>query len=333
MIETDRLFVNWADYPSVAAFNDGTMAVHWLIENGSSSFDYNVNVALSSDKGRSWRAPIVPHSDRSQQQHGFVTLLPTKQNLLMAVWLDGRAYETDGNVSKSETFTNAMQLRTTTIGSDGSLSEDALLDIRTCSCCQTAAAITESGAVLVAYRDRTAQEIRDISVVRLSNGKWSKPKTIHEDGWKIAGCPVNGPSIDANGERVALAWYTAANDAPMVQVAFSKDAGQQFESISRVDLGEASGRVDIVQLDDGSALVSWVELRDDGEALLVCRAWPGTGCGATQVMMQNQAGGSINFPRMAYADGQVYFAWTQPVKSITSSRSLGSTVKMLLARF
>ncbi|MEH6728399.1 MAG: hypothetical protein V7703_19805, partial [Hyphomicrobiales bacterium] len=142
VIETDRLFVNWADYPSVAAFNDGTMAVHWLIENGSSSFGYNVNVALSSGKGRSWRAPIVPHSDRSKQQHGFVTLLPTKQNRLMAVWLDGRAYETDGNVSKSETFTNAMQLRTTTIGSDGSLSEDALLDIRTCSCCQTAAAIT-----------------------------------------------------------------------------------------------------------------------------------------------------------------------------------------------
>ena len=36
---------------------------------------------------------------------------------------------------------------------------------------------------------------------------------VYNDGWKIAACPVNGPAVAANGKRVALAWFTAPNDA------------------------------------------------------------------------------------------------------------------------
>jgi len=34
VVASESLFVNWADFPSVAAFDDGTLAAHWLKETG-----------------------------------------------------------------------------------------------------------------------------------------------------------------------------------------------------------------------------------------------------------------------------------------------------------
>ena len=44
------------------------------------------------------------------------------------------------------------------------------------------------------YRDRSPEEIRDISVVRLVDGVWTEPAPVHADNWMIEGCPVNGPA-------------------------------------------------------------------------------------------------------------------------------------------
>ena len=112
--------------------------------------------------------------------------------------------------------------------------------------------------MIVAYRDRSPSEVRDIYYVRRENGKWSAPRAIHEDGWEITACPVNGPSIAADGRRVALAWYTEAQDRPRVQIAFSPDAGATFGKPVQVDDGQPVGRVDVLMLADGSALVCWL---------------------------------------------------------------------------
>jgi sorbitol-specific phosphotransferase system component IIA len=73
-----------------------------------------------------------------------------------------------------------------------------------CECCQTLAAVTSEG-VIIAYRDRSPSEVRDIYYVRRQNGAWSALQAIHEDGWEITACSVNGPSVAADGSRVALA--------------------------------------------------------------------------------------------------------------------------------
>ena len=330
-IVSGDLFVNWADFPSVAAFADGTLAVHWLMKNGPSSYGYDINIALSSDDGRSWGDVIVPHRDGTGRQHGFATLLPVADNRLMAIWLDARSYDFYATGAAEKAFANASQLRVTTIGPDGSLSSDILLDARTCSCCQTSAAVTDSGIVLVVYRDRTAGEIRDISLVRLVDGVWSGPATVHADGWEISGCPVNGPAIDTSGERVVVAWFSAAKDLPIVNVAFSDDAGESFGRSIRIDRGEAAGRVDVLQLGDGSALVSWVEWTNAGEALLVCRARPESACSDPQVIALNDAAGSINFPRMVWAGDGVYIAWTQPLSERSPNPELDVTIRMVFA--
>lgn len=305
VIEANDLFVNWADFPSVIALPDGTLAAHWLREKNGSAYAYDVNIAFSKDEGRSWSAPVTPHDDGTPQQHGFVTMLPVARDRLMAFWLDGRTQGKDNSIS------DPMQLRSAILGSGSSILDDTLLDASTCSCCQTTATVTESGTVLVAYRDRTADEIRDIAVVRNIDGDWSEPQTVHEDGWRIAGCPVNGPAMDSADGRIAVAWFTAAGDAPRVKVAFSDDEGESFSKAVTLDGGQPMGRVDVLQRADGSALVSWLESTDRGEVFRLCRTRPGSACEASWSYRFGRGGYATGFPRMTDGREGIYIAWGQ----------------------
>src|SRR5262249_49464954 len=127
-----------------------------------------------------------------------------------------------------------------------------------CDCCPTAAVMTASGP-LVAYRGRSAGEIRDIMVTRMDGGRWSNPVALHADGWKIAGCPVNGPALAAEAQRVAAVWFTEADEKARVQLAFWNEAGVHFGTSVRVDEGQPLGRAQVKLLRGGDALVAWLE--------------------------------------------------------------------------
>jgi hypothetical protein len=322
VVSSNALFINWADFPAIAAFDDETFIISWLSQNADLSYAYDINLALSDDGGQNWGDAIIPHTDRSARQHGFMTLLPTGPDAITAVWLDARSYDSH---AENDSFGNAMQLRSTTIGRDSSLDLDVALDLRTCTCCQTSAAMTGNGDVLVAYRDRSVDEIRDIYVVRRRGKFWSDPVPVHGDGWEISGCPINGPSIDADANNVIVGWYTEANNIPSVKVAFSQDSGQIFGPAFRVDSGEGVGRVAVVMLPNAEALITWVEWRNEGEALVLCRARADDGCVARQTITINTAPGSINFPQIAHSDGVIYLAWKQPLES----GEMTSTVRLV----
>ncbi len=307
--QSGDLFVNWADSPSIAVFPDNTIAVHWLREIGASGYDYRIEIALSHDHGETWSEPVIPHEDRSLSQHGFVSMLPISSDNMAVVWLDGRTYA--NNTAEATALPDTMELRATTLGSDGQLGRDVAIDMQTCSCCQTSLAATRSGEILAAYRDRTEGEIRDIAIARLAKDGWQTPVIVHDDAWELAGCPVNGPAISTHKNRVAVAWFTGADDIAAIQVAFSDDAGHSFAEPARIDLGNPVGRVDVEMLEDRSALVSWVEWVNDNEAIMVCRVKK-AGCVVREVLAINSSGASVNFPKMAKLGRDIYFAWTQP---------------------
>ena len=84
-----------------------------------------------------------------------------------------------------------------------------------------------------------------MSVIRFNKGRWAEPRTLSADGWEIQGCPVNGPSVSADGRKVAVAWFTAAKETPRVKVIFSTDAGATFGQPIQVDEANPVGRVDV----------------------------------------------------------------------------------------
>src|SRR5215471_9329588 len=73
--EGQHWFINSSDFPSLIALPNGTLAAHWLADNKEDTEAYNVNIAISRDSGKTWSKPIIPHSDRSMNEHGFVSLI------------------------------------------------------------------------------------------------------------------------------------------------------------------------------------------------------------------------------------------------------------------
>lgn len=308
--EGANFFVNWADFPSLAALPDGSLAAHWLVRSGRRS-EYDIHLARSFDGGATWSAAPTPHRDGTVSEHGFVSLFPEPDGALSAVWLDGRKYAEAG--AGEHDPEGEMMLRATTLSAEGVLGEEIALDERTCDCCQTAAALTAEGPV-VAYRDRSPEEVRDIALVRRVGGRWSEPVTVHEDGWVISACPVNGPAIAAEGRTVALAWFTAARDTARVLLAFSTDAGATFTAPVEVSDGEPAGRVGVALLPGGSALVSWLERVDGAAEVRVRRVDADGKVGPSLAVATSSGERASGFPRLIRSGGDVVLAWTEPTR-------------------
>jgi len=310
-------FVNWADFPSLAVAKNGQMAAQWLQKNGKNAHGYQIKIARSQD-GVAWQPPVTPHRDASETEHGFVSMLHWSADQLFCVWLDGRNYAKTAQLTGNEDSTEkATSLRFTLISATGQLTNEQILDDRVCDCCPTDAAKTSNGA-LVVYRNRTDDEIRDFNIISYRNGVWSQPAQLSYDNWKIAGCPVNGAAIDAKGNRVVVAWFTMANDTPTVKVAFSNNEGDSFSAALRVDDGEPIGRVDVALLADNSAVVSWLETAGNGAELRIRRITADkiaqNSLSVTKASKE-RAGG---FPKMAYLNNRLFFAWTEPGQGATT---------------
>ena len=310
--EGTNWFVNWADFPSLLVLPDGSLAAHWLAKSGAGTYAYDVNIARSFDSGKTWNKPMIPHRDGTQTEHGFVSLLPVSKDAFTAIWLDGREMagkSSDHNNDGSKDHGHGtMTLRAATIRRNNAIEQEAMLDAKVCECCQTSAAMTKLGPVVV-YRDRSDQEMRDISIVRLRNGKWSEPKTVFPDGWQINGCPVNGPAVAALDQRVAVAWFTGAHNQSQVKLAFSNDAGETFGAPIVIDDGNPAGRVDVLLMPDGTAVVSWLEKLANGGEWRIRKVRPdGTRDPAITIAPSGTARSS-GFPQMVRSGNTLVFAW------------------------
>ncbi len=299
-------FVSDADVPSLAVLSDGTLAADWFVASvGPRSEAYDVNLVFSKDGGTTWSKPLMPHRDGKKRQHGFVSLVPTPDAKLAAIWLDGR------NMPSEEE--GDMALMYTTIAANGTLGPETQIDNRACECCKTSMTATADGLVAV-YRDRSDKEIRDISIVRYANGRWSQPQALTNDGWEIDGCPINGPAVSANGRNVAVAWFTAPDDKSQVYVLMSADSGKTFGKKIRIDDGNPIGRVDVVSRSSGAAVVSWVERTSQGAQVRV-REVAANGTAAVPMNVSGTAGlGSGVFPRMVRSGDDIVVAWTDASK-------------------
>ena len=290
-------FANWADFPGVAVAGGGTLYVHWLEKTGEGAYAYGVRLARSTDGGRSWETIGSLHDDSSPTEHGFVSWAPAPAGL-QAFWLDGRAMGEGGPMS--------LRARRLTAGGR---EREHLLDPRVCECCQTGAALTRRGPVVV-YRDRSTDEVRDIAIVRETGDGFTAPTLVHRDGWKIAGCPVNGPAVDADGDRVAVAWFTGAGGRPRVLVAFSADSGATFGPPLLVDGGRPLGRVDVA-LGPAGAAVSWLAAAG-GEARVMLRyAAPGGGIGDPLSVAATSQARASGFPRLTRIGERLLLLWVE----------------------
>lgn len=304
-------FVNWADFPSVTPISESYWAAHWLVKSHDSPYAYDVAIATSKDAGKTWSVSTAPHSDNTKTEHGFVSLFPHRGQL-GAIWLDGRNMAEGGHGNDHDHHGSGdMTLRGAIIDDQLQNTADFLVDEMVCECCQTDAVSTATGAVAV-YRNRTADEIRDIFVTRFDGTSWSEGQPVSNDGWQIAGCPVNGPAIAALDNRVAVAWFSAADNQPKVRFAQSDDGGETFSEAVDIDSIKPIGRVDITAVNHSTMVVSWVRQAagETGEVVLLS-VIDGAKSGEPIVVTEISTSRPSGFPQMIKVDEDLLFAWTE----------------------
>ena len=156
------------------------------------------------------------NDDSAAAEHGFVELFAWN-GAIGAFWLDGRQLaewsfdEPDKLLGTSLRVAAARLLRQRRRARDRRRARLRLLPARSSDDELRA----PSSRIATGRPRRSATS----SCAATSDGAWQDAVAAGADGWHIEGCPVNGPAIAAAGERVAVAWFTAAGDAPRVRFA------------------------------------------------------------------------------------------------------------------
>lgn len=294
-------FVNWADHPMMAINKSGDMIAHYLQKSDSGTYTYDVKIVTKKSDVQQWSESIKLHSDTVNAEHGFVSMKPMKNDNFLISWLDGRNTISSGHGHGE----GSMTIRAAIFNPDGKKLEEWELDNRVCDCCGTANGISEKGAVVV-YRDRTENEIRDMSIVRYVNNQWTEPTPVFNDNWKIAGCPVNGPSLSTFTNTLVIGWFTAADEKPKVNLIFSSNSGESFDQPVQVDLGNPLGRVKVELLDTKTAFISWME----GDQIVAAKVDISGQISQRYSLASSSTDRSSGFPQITASKDNIIVAWT-----------------------
>lgn len=306
-------FVNWADFPSLAILDNGDWLTFVLRKSDpAASYAYDIWTTRSRDQGRSWSALALLHDDGTRTEHGFVALLPDGGDRALAIWYDGRlgVGAMDHDAAAGHEMEGRMTLRGAVLTRDAAPAEALQLDDMTCSCCTTDALRTARGP-LVAYRDRTPGELRDIAWITRAGSRWTAPRAVHADGWVIAGCPVNGPALALAGTRPVIAWPTFGDGSYRVRVA--RREGEGWSTPVELEAGAGVlGRVDAAIWGDDGALVSWLGGQDGQSVLRVARLDAALVESERITVATLPPGRMTGMPRIASHGKAAILVWTSP---------------------
>ena len=319
-------FVSAADVPSVMRMSDGTLVANWYQTTQIELEAYNLWLSYSRDEGKTWARPFMPHHDKTKTQHGFASLFELPEKGLGLVWLDAREWE----LAKDDPLGGAVMMRFASFDPQWKQTADETVNLKVCDCCQTSVAVTADG-VIIAFRDRSDGEVRDIHVSRREGGKWTDAVPVHQDNWEIDSCPVNGPAVSARGRDVATAWFSAPKNEGHAYVAFSRDSGRTWEAPIRLDDAKSIGHVDVELLDDGSAVATWVEFAD-GRGRFKTRRVERSGAKSTAIDISGSGPGRVSgYPRLARSGDELLFAWDESTNA-EGSADVGQQVKAAVAK-
>ncbi|MCB1021673.1 MAG: exo-alpha-sialidase [Acidobacteria bacterium] len=315
-------FVNWADHPTVSAGPGGRLMASWSYRPEAakgSKWGLATRMVFSPDRGRSWERACDLGRDNVADYTGFIGFWAGEagfRSAYLSPLAQGPHQHDEGHIKT---------LRFADFSLDGKLLADDLVDPDVCTCCPLATAETAQGPIVV-YRDHEANEIRDISVVRRVHGKWTKPEPVYRDGWQINGCPTNGAVVQAEGERVAVAWFTAASGQPRVHAAFSEDAGAKFGRPLAIDEGSPTGWAGLALLGDGRTAVSWLERSADESSVghvMVRVVDQDGGLRPAKAIAATSPGRSTGIPQMVRSGNRLILAWRQEEQVRTALLGIG----------
>jgi hypothetical protein len=188
-----------------------------------------------------------------------------------------------------------------------------------CECCKTTLAIGGDGSLYAAWRHIYPGNYRDIAfAVSRGGAGFGDSVRVHEDGWRIEGCPDDGPSmvVDASN-RAHLVWPTVVHEKTDMGIFYASTAdGVSFSPRSPLP-GAAGMDPSHPQLAlDGSGRLTavWDEAIEKQRRVVMTKAVP-AGDGAPswsepELLDDGAPGSSATYPVAAASGSGVVVVWT-----------------------
>ena len=309
-------FINWADFPA-HAINQNLILTSYLKKSSVGTYDYDIMLNLRDFSGKKIKEDFLLNTDGFEAEHGFVSIVPNKNQGFFITWLDGR----NTTVKDLDGHTKPMTIRFAEITQNGDIINENELDGATCDCCQTSIAMTGLGPIVV-YRDRSDKEVRDIYTARNLNGIWEEPKLLHDDGWVINGCPVNGPKAVSNSSNLAIAWFTVVNNKPEVKVSFSNNNGESFGKPIALNDSDAIGRVDVAFLNNSEIIVSYMEFDNSGTYLRIKKISTAGEVSKPITISKIDGGRGSGVPQLEILNNDIFIVWTVSENDLNQLKSV-----------
>jgi hypothetical protein len=264
-----------------------------------------LSLARSDDEGRSFAPPIELASEAVEGaigSPGMINLFAAADGALYASWLDYREtvdYMRTHQKMPPKSENVATQLRVARSSDGGrSFAKSVLATRPVCGCCGTFAAQGKGGPVYAGTRGAWSElkgsvdAVRDIIVAasRDRGESWSAAVKVHDDGFKISGCPDVSPGVAVDGKgRLHVAWYTGSERHPGVFYAVSSDEGRSFSQPVALLTDEWLPYADVKLALDAkdNAWIAFEDRRGDVDLVRLARVgadgslafaepWPGT---------------------------------------------------------
>jgi len=236
--------VNGEQPPRVAIAGD--IVVAWESRHAGSP---EIRIARSTDGGRTFTPAQTNHAAGLPGVRGWASVALDQSGTTHTAWLDGRnaAPKDAASPSHSMSHDHAEPVRQdifhAATKADGTRVE-SMVASGVCFCCKTSVAVGADGSTYVAWRHVYPTNLRDMAVARSADGQSFDPAVrVSEDGWQIASCPEDGPSIVVDAANVLhIAWPTIVAPGATqkgVFYSYSTDRGRTFAPRIRIDSGPA----------------------------------------------------------------------------------------------
>lgn len=336
VVARSDLLMNAADFPAVVESKNGERYAHWLQEKPLDGFYYSIQFARRSkdhpamEQNKRWK--VIASTEKPggplRNYDGFVTYA-AGDDFMHAAWINS------GNIEESDHSLEGKKILT--VGELHSKGLQKVKDIVTpiCSCCRLSSTLLD-GRYAVTYRGRSSDEIRDIYWMKADKNEDWHQVLVADDGWKINGCPVNGPDVDVTDNKVAIAYFTMHDGKPKTRLAVSTDSGDHFSQLHDLAQSSGKGKTQVLWLNSDVILTLWIEEVEEGSDIapwIRIQKWNTEGK-SSDVMNIKKVKNDFytGFPQMALLKDKVYIAYTDTSSEDNQVRLLSLPLRQLPLR-
>jgi hypothetical protein len=290
--------------PQIVATEKGQVFLAYSFFKDS-SWNAQVNTAISSDGGNSFSTPKSLVNDASSQRFPSVVMQP--DNSIFIAWIDKRLVADAKRLGQQRLGGSIAY----SFSNDGGMTftPEKIANEASCECCRIGASVDPKGGVGIVYRAIFPGGIRDHASQIITPLEAGKIRRVSHDDWKTDACPHHGPTIAISGSgKIHVAWFTQGSARSGVFYANSSNQGETYSRPQRIGAPDANISRPYLLAIDQSVWLVWKEFDGAKTSIYLKQSLDDGKTWSTPQIIATTAGYS-DHPLLINQGKEVYLSW------------------------